>query len=419
MSTQTARGGVCLIPNPGPDQKSLQLPEQPQRPDQIPAKDSRIAGLDGLRGLAALYVVIFHVWILSFPHFPRDTGPSWLVWAMYGRLAVVFFLVLSGFSLAVGAQARGWRIGGVIEFARRRAWRILPAYWLALAISLVVARWIVPASHFGPPGKRTAVVHALLLQDVFSVRTPNGALWSIAVEVELYALFPLLVLLRRRLGALALLSLVTLPVVTYGLLAAGHSPVEHLTRLAPNLAPVFVLGMATAGIVKASSRIRSLPWAWFATLAFAPVVAVIALQGPRWTVRHAFWIDLAAAPAMALLVAAVASQRPGGLLRWLRTGTLQRLGASSYSLYLIHLPILMVISRKLAVPVYGRSLAAFALTFALGVPLSLLAARWFAAVAEFPFQRRSGHQAGLRRSRSGENARSHITARCDATAQGI
>ncbi len=52
-------------------------------------------GLDGLRGLAALYVLLFHCWLLTMPGFPENSGPAWLGWLMYGRLAVVFFLVLS------------------------------------------------------------------------------------------------------------------------------------------------------------------------------------------------------------------------------------------------------------------------------------------------------------------------------------
>ena len=87
---------------------------------------SHVPGLDGLRGLAALYVVLFHCWLLAFPGFPRNSGPFWLGWLMYGRLAVVFFLVLSGFSLALSPARKGWQQGGVARFLRRRAWRILP-----------------------------------------------------------------------------------------------------------------------------------------------------------------------------------------------------------------------------------------------------------------------------------------------------
>src|SRR6476469_1408524 len=95
--------------------------------------------LDGLRGLAALYVVVNHVFLRAFPGYPVDHAPFWAGWFIYGRFAVVVFIVLSGFSLALSPARRGWRLGGASGFARRRALRILPAYYAALAFSLAVA----------------------------------------------------------------------------------------------------------------------------------------------------------------------------------------------------------------------------------------------------------------------------------------
>ncbi|MFE0628974.1 acyltransferase family protein [Streptomyces sp. NPDC058864] len=85
-----------------------------------------VPGLEGLRGLAALYVLLFHCWLYTFPGYPESSAPWWLDGLMFGRLAVVFFLVLSGFSLAISPARDGWRLGGVARFLRRRAWRILP-----------------------------------------------------------------------------------------------------------------------------------------------------------------------------------------------------------------------------------------------------------------------------------------------------
>ena len=239
---------------------------------------------------------------------------------MYGHLAVVFFLVVSGFSLAVGPARHGWRLGGVGQFARRRAWRILPPYWAALGLSLLVDWTVTPQPHSAAPTARSVAVYGRL-QDLAVAPTPNGTFWSIAVEVELYLVFPLLLLLRRRLGAAATLVLATLPAVAVGLFGPGGSlpPVDKLSGLAPQLAPLFAFGLVGAGIVAARDRVRRLPWPGLAALAAAPVLAVIAGTGTVWTVRHYVWIDLAIGPAMTLLLVAVTTGRPEALVRLLDT----------------------------------------------------------------------------------------------------
>ncbi|MGW3029969.1 acyltransferase family protein [Streptomyces sp. NPDC001178] len=349
---------------------------------------SHVPGLDGLRGLAALYVVLFHCWLLAFPGFPRNSGPLWLGWLMYGRLAVVFFLVLSGFSLALSPARNGWQQGGVARFLRRRAWRILPPYWAALVLSVAVAHFVVRASHHGPPDYRTVAVYGLMLQDLFTARTPNGAFWSIAVEVELYLLFPLLLFVRRRLGAVALVGGVTLLVVAGGALAEGASPVEGDNWLAPNLVPVFVAGLVGAGVVVAREKVRRMPWHWLAASAVVPVMALVAVKGSVWTVHHYFWVDLAVAPAMAMFLAGIATGRPAFLLRLLATRPMRGLGNFSYSLYLIHLPIVMVVVRKIAPDHVSAGLPTFCFTVAVGLPASLLSAWVFAELFEMPFKRR-------------------------------
>ncbi|WP_405860709.1 acyltransferase [Streptomyces sp. NBC_01515] len=359
----------------------------------------QVLGLDGLRGLAALYVVLFHCWLYTFPGYPNSSAPRVLDVLMFGRLAVVFFLVLSGFSLAISPARHGWRSGGVTQFLRRRAWRILPPYWAALAISLVVSLFVVPASHYGPPDGSSILVYGLVLQDVFFAPTPNGAFWSIGVEAELYLLFPLVLLVRRRFGAAAAVACVTLPVIVRGLLATGANPVEGDNWLAPHLAPVFVAGVMGAGVVVASERVRRLPWGWFAVLAALPVGAVGVVQGSVWTVNHYFWIDLAIAPAMTMLIAAVATGQPAFLVRLLTARPLQVLGDASYSLYLIHLPIVLVVIRRVAPHFVAPGMPTFCFTLLLGLPVSVLTAWLFSRIFELPFKRNRSWKSLMAQSR--------------------
>src|SRR5437763_7626815 len=80
----------------------------------------RVAGLDGIRGLAALFVVLNHVYLRAFPGYPVDHAPFWVSPFIYGRFAVVVFIVLSGFSLSLAPARAGWRLASVRTYARRR-----------------------------------------------------------------------------------------------------------------------------------------------------------------------------------------------------------------------------------------------------------------------------------------------------------
>jgi peptidoglycan/LPS O-acetylase OafA/YrhL len=352
-----------------------------------PATRTRVDGLDGLRGLAALFVVLHHTFLISFPGFPVNTGPFWLGWLLYGHFAVAVFITLSGFSLGISPARKGWQLGSKARFAQRRAWRILPPYWAALVFSLVIAWAVVPQPGSAPPNGKSVVVYGLLLQDVFGSPSPNGAFWSIAVEAQLYLVFPLLILLLRRYGAAVMLAAVAIPVFAIGLLAPHVHVADMLMRFTPEFAPLFAAGLVAAGIVRAGERASRLPLGWMSGLAVAPVIALIVIRGSVWTAGHFFWVDIAGAPAIALLLAAVATERPAALVWLLDTRPVRSLGSFSYSLYLVHAPIVLAVGVKIVQPHTGTGLEAFFLTLAIAVPMSLVFARLFAAVFEIPFQR--------------------------------
>jgi peptidoglycan/LPS O-acetylase OafA/YrhL len=342
--------------------------------------------LDGLRGLCAVYVLLFHCWAYTYRGFPRTRGPEWLHWLGFGRLAVVLFLVLSGFSLAMSAARNGWHLGSLARYARRRAWRILPAYWAALAFSLVIAWTVVRQPHSAEPDAQSVVVYTLLLQDLIGGPTPNGAFWSISVEVILYAVLPLLLVLCRRIGAAAMLAVVTLPVVVVGFVVFDGSPPAGDNWLTPHLLPAFAAGVLAAGVA-ARGTIR-VPWLPLSVLAAIPVGLLIVSRGTGWMVDNYYWVDMAIVPAMTLFLLAVVSERPAALIRLLDSRPLRRLGSFSYSLYLIHLPIVVAISLTLVAPHLRHGEKAFAVTTVLAGGLSLIVAWFFARVFEFPFQRR-------------------------------
>jgi peptidoglycan/LPS O-acetylase OafA/YrhL len=358
----------------------------------------RLAGLDGLRGLAALYVVVYHIFLRAFPGYPVDRAPFWAGWFAYGRFAVVVFIVLSGFSLALSPAREGWKLDGLASFARRRARRILPAYWAALVLSLAVAWLIVPPPGQGLPTAKSVLVNGLLVQNLVGAPSPNRSFWSLAVEAQLYVLFPLLLLLVRRWGAIAMVASVTLLVAALGIVGPHVSRLDtFVIQSPPDLAALFAVGILAAGIVQAGNTRRSWPWHWLALAAAVPVVAAIWWQGTAWTNDNLLWVDLALGPAVACLLAGLATGRPALLLRALDARPMRKLGASSYSLYLIHAPIVVVVYEKIVAGRVGQGVPAFLVSIGLVLPLTVVFARVFARIFETPFLRRRSRPATLRR----------------------
>ncbi|MGE5763171.1 MAG: acyltransferase family protein, partial [Mycobacterium leprae] len=128
-----------------------------------------------MRAVAALFVLLHHVWLAAFAAhtFPVSDGPAVLAVLGYGHLAVAVFIVVSGFSLGLAPARYGRRLDGIGSFARRRAWRILPPYWSALVLSLVVVTFVLGPGRVTGQTWRTLLVHGLLLQDVVPSQAPR------------------------------------------------------------------------------------------------------------------------------------------------------------------------------------------------------------------------------------------------------
>ena len=248
---------------------------------------------------------------------------------------------------------------------------------------------IVPQPGHGMPDAKSVVVNGLLVQNIVAAHSPNAAFWSMAVEAQLYLLFPLLLLMVRRRGAIVMVATVTLVVAAVGIFGPHISRLDtFVIQSPPDLAALFAVGILTAGIVGAGQARRSWPWAWLALAAAAPVLATIWWQGSVWTLDHLFWVDLALGPAIACLLAGLATGRPAPLLRLLDARPMRSLGSFSYSLYLTHAPIVAIVCERIVAGRVPEGVPVFLVSLALVLPLTIVFARGFAAVFETPFLRR-------------------------------
>jgi peptidoglycan/LPS O-acetylase OafA/YrhL len=352
------------------------------------SRDPRLLFLDSIRALAALYVVVHHLHLNVYRSYPVNSGPGIFDVLMYGHAAVAVFIVLSGFSLALEPVQRGHRVvGGLGRFIRRRAWRIIPPYWAALALSTVlVAALVEPRMEYGL-GLKDVVVHLLLMQDFVDAAAPNTAFWTIAVEWQLYLLFPLLLAVRRRLGARALL--VSTLVVVIGLQLPDGDLVDRVLRLTPQFGALFVFGMLAAEV---TTRSGGSGWArWWGRLAIAAglaTAAIAAALGTRRFVANIYWLDLLVGAATACALAHLAGTERGRMRRALEAPWLVALGAFSYSIYLIPSPLLLLAWLYVLRPLDLPQLASFALMVFVVGPLVVALSYAFHIAVERPCLKR-------------------------------
>lgn len=312
--------------------------------------------LDGIRALAALWVVLSHLWIIVFG---RSAHHGWLGlltnWTLYSHFAVDIFIVLSGFCLILPVARDGGLKGGAWAFFRRRARRILPPFYAALAVSLLVRLAIQALEHHPLSADPLAIlVNFALLQDVFlSQNIFNGPFWSIAVEWRIYFLFPALVWGMARWGRPAALA---------GAALAAACLTVPLLKLHPEMlmaSPwylfLFALGACAGSLTGSDSEGRHAERR-FGLMVLAGAVLTLALLLWRHPVTeqgggdfgvYMPMMDVAVGiVAAALLLCLSWAARPFPLLTW---RPLVALGGFAYSLYLVHMPCLLLLNCLLGV----------------------------------------------------------------------
>lgn len=309
---------------------------------------------DFVRGWAAVLVFFNHAAILG-------GGPIWLTGDRVGAEAVNAFMFASGFLIyyqcATGSAYDGLRSAwGIRNFYIRRFFRIAPAYYVALAVALLLSHWlgearlaigeVVPASrtsmerYFIDDYLQSIALHAsfvfgLLPQHAFSTPLPD---WSLGLEMQFYLLFPLLfALLRRRfLPAMAALLAVFL-LARVGLKLAGiEYPMPTLLALKFHN---FAAGMVVAHLfVNRMPLGRSWPLVAL-TLVFLGV-GERSLVMPAMLLFSLWFLCGSAAQGVAMkaALARVFEHRSSSLLAEL-----------SYSVYIVHLifmlPLFAVVAR--------------------------------------------------------------------------
>lgn len=345
--------------------------------------------VDGLRACAALYVVLGHAWLQTWPHFTPDERPVGLTlrltgWLNYGIFAVVFFIAISGFCLMLPVLANEGTLGlgGARRFFLRRARRILPPYYMALLLSIILVATCLhqlTQSIFDvslPMNKAGIISHLLLVHNLNDVTSNqiNLPLWSIAVECQIYLLFPILVAMRRRFGMPAVLA------ATYMVSVTVQSYVEHTTwwGLKPEFLFIFALGMYAAEAAFGPKR-KAFIW-----IGFAAAIGMLILFRTEALTKLGLTEFVVGVLAMCMLV--VCAQWPHNpIARLVSIKPLAQIGLFSYSLYLIHFPVQQVIWLYVVLPRHLGKTATFLVMATAGTVAIVLLAYVFYLLFERPF----------------------------------
>jgi peptidoglycan/LPS O-acetylase OafA/YrhL len=157
--------------------------------------------LESLRGVAALCVVLFHIFgnrspepiVFSQPTFDRIA--NLILTSLFGGTgAVTLFFVLSGFVLAESLVDEAVTPRVYVAFIVRRFFRLIPVAWASLGLAVLL---MIYFHHMAPPWP---LLPPALIFNLSAIEPFNGPLWSINVECFASALFPLLLLADRIVG---------------------------------------------------------------------------------------------------------------------------------------------------------------------------------------------------------------------------
>ncbi len=323
-------------------------------PDARPVRARRSSGhlpaLDGLRGVAIIAVMLYHGFLGLTWNVPSHGGI--FGWTSAGWLGVDIFFVLSGFLITGILLDTKASSGYFSKFYARRFLRIIPVYYLVLAIVFFALPWFLP---FNTAGLKTIQHRQLWLWThmtnigfvVYRKAWANSDwlgmshFWSLAIEEQFYFVWPLFVLFTRRWLKLACLGLITVSLAFRLVLWQADPRSAAMYFPTPCRLDGLAIGAFTAILLRQKSlsgRVANLARIG-AAVALGFLVVLVAVRGGLFqTDKPALAFAI---PAVSLLTASgiafIAGPRPSGALAALLNNRFLRFsGKYSYGLYLFH-----------------------------------------------------------------------------------
>lgn len=315
-------------------------------------KKARYIELDSLRGLAALVVFFSHalgmINLIDRPYGNLLTN-SFLHFFWDGAAAVVLFFVLSGFVLALPYVGEKRRSMDFVPFYIRRVLRIYPAYYAALAFSLILKFYVFKIGSLEGLSEfatqfwwwensmldwKSVVKHLLMVGPQYDMGQIDPIIWSLVVEMKISLIYPFVILILTRiknLSGAALFLLLTIELYRF-------TKIDLLSYL-----PLFVMGGLMAvykeRIIDFVSKLSLWKLSVFA-------IVGLALYTSRYSLRISFinytYTNYLIGAGVCMIIAISISIYKVKSILSLKP--FKYLGDISYSLYLLHFPIILAVT---------------------------------------------------------------------------
>lgn len=368
-------------------------------PPAAPRPDTRIAALDGLRGLAIVLVLVYHG--------SRAAGSTVVdrfvaFWGFGGWVGVDLFFVLSGFLITGILLDTKGSSSYFKSFYARRFLRIFPLYYAVLTGLLVILPRIpMIQSEFGALAGDEAWYWVYLSNFSLGLQHADAArrldvFWSLAIEEQFYLLWPAHVLLlsRRWLARLCLAAIVGAAALRLIATLAGVHPMT-IYVLTPFRVDGLAAGALLALIVREQGGLARLlrwtqPVAWSSAALLLGVGLWYGRLSPFDRGMQAVGYSALVLLFAALLARAVGSDARSRFVHLLEHPTLRMFGGYSYAIYLFHVPMILALEALLYGPgqfhtLLGSALPGQLVFYALSIGLPLAAAWLSWRLFEAPF----------------------------------
>jgi peptidoglycan/LPS O-acetylase OafA/YrhL len=348
---------------------------------------SRVALVDALRAAVATMIAWHHFAVYGPLSLSASTSDRWIGWLVdwlidFDKVVPIFFVV-GGYIAARGLSSRAWNCRQVGRFIVHRYCRLGLPYLAAIALAVTacaLARGRVPEEVIGPPPTWDQVLaHAVLLQDALGYESLSAGLWFVAIDYQLGLVYVAMLYLRDvvagAMGRVDTQRVTWLPLALGWVLAAAALFVFNVDE-SLDVWAIFFFGHFFMGVL-VHHTLQNSRSASMLALYVAMVVASLAYDF-RWRVV----VSLATGLVLYF------GGKLGLMERWPASRIVARLGLTSYSLFLVHFPVVVLVS-TVWVQLGDSSASTAVIATIVAYTVSLIAAEAFYRAIETPSARLS------------------------------